>query len=256
MNGAFAQVVALAAHGDAWLRTGGTAPELFPGHSTFHHTRRVAFAWSEPFAFLRRRDPQSATGAWYTRMRDRGASALKVATWRQQGALADHVGVAFQGYTLWGVLAAYEGSWQLWVPESSGYSVIYRCRAITAPPAMVRFDEADSQLQTALEAATRFARQAGQDSWVKGFAEAIALREAPDPKPPYHPDLLPEQGYSPEARRLLACAVRAWVFGGMGSWNDLVFRDAALETEYERVTPWLFGAVLDAIAAAANAGQA
>jgi hypothetical protein len=41
----------------------------------------------------------------------------------------------------------------------------------------------------------------------------------------------------------------------MGSWNDLGFDDPELKAEYERLTPRLFDAVLNAIAAAPNAGE-
>jgi hypothetical protein len=47
-------------------------------------------------------------------------------------------------------------------------------------------------------------------------------------------------------------ASQAWVFGGMGSWNDLGFPDAADNDRYRAVTAGLYDAVLGAIAAAAN----
>lgn len=83
MNADLAQTVALAAHGDAWLRVGGPAPELFPDHSAFRHVRRLAFVRSEPPVFSQRRDRDPATAPWYQDLRDRGASALQMATWRQ-----------------------------------------------------------------------------------------------------------------------------------------------------------------------------
>jgi hypothetical protein len=41
----------------------------------------------------------------------------------------------------------------------------------------------------------------------------------------------------------------------MGSWKDLGLDDPELKAEYERLTPRLFDAVLNAIAAAPNAGE-
>jgi len=44
----------------------------------------------------------------------------------------------------------------------------------------------------------------------------------------------------------------AWVFGGMGSWNDMGFEGAARE-EYESVSEDLYQTVNDTIVAAVNA---
>jgi hypothetical protein len=56
------------------------------------------------------------------------------------------------------------------------------------------------------------------------------------------------------ARQLVAAATRAWVFGGMGSWNDVWFANPALVQRYKALTPALFEAVLSAIVDGANAG--
>jgi hypothetical protein len=47
-------------------------------------------------------------------------------------------------------------------------------------------------------------------------------------------------------------AQAAWVFGGMGSWNDLGFAENDLQRQYEQITRELFTAVLQACVSAAN----
>lgn len=47
-------------------------------------------------------------------------------------------------------------------------------------------------------------------------------------------------------------AAAGWVFGGTGSWNDVVFSGPDGE-RYEEVTSGLYAAVLEGIAAATNA---
>jgi hypothetical protein len=64
-------------------------------------------------------------------------------------------------------------------------------------------------------------------------------------------DLLPA-AYPAAARMLSATASAAWVFGGMGSWNDLSFQ-GPLREQYERVSEDLYLAALDALVAATNA---
>ena len=56
------------------------------------------------------------------------------------------------------------------------------------------------------------------------------------------------------AQQLAAMAARAWVFGGMGSWNDLGFELRAVEAEYDEVSRNLYAAVLLALLASANDG--
>ena len=72
MHGELAQVIALAAHGSAWLAglTAGQPPRLDSGNSTFRYVRGVRFGLHEP----RISQPAIATGvaAWLAAARDRG----------------------------------------------------------------------------------------------------------------------------------------------------------------------------------------
>ena len=47
-------------------------------------------------------------------------------------------------------------------------------------------------------------------------------------------------------------AVKAWVFGGMGSWNDVYFDDREARTEYEAISRHLYSALLTALLASVN----
>jgi hypothetical protein len=67
----------------------------------------------------------------------------------------------------------------------------------------------------------------------------------------YHRDLAPSGLLDQRALSLLDAAQSAWVFGGMGSWND-VGVPPAHDAEYERVSECLFQALTRAIVAAAN----
>jgi len=47
-------------------------------------------------------------------------------------------------------------------------------------------------------------------------------------------------------------AVKAWVFGGVGSWNDVYYQDPEAAAEYAAVSRNLYGAVLLALVASVN----
>ncbi|MCC6989411.1 MAG: hypothetical protein IT181_10455 [Acidobacteria bacterium] len=58
---------------------------------------------------------------------------------------------------------------------------------------------------------------------------------------------------SVDSLRLLAAARAAWVFGGMGSWNDQGF-EGETQAQYEQLSDDLYRLLNTAIVTAANAG--
>ncbi|MEZ5959729.1 MAG: hypothetical protein R3C30_04780 [Hyphomonadaceae bacterium] len=80
----------------------------------------------------------------------------------------------------------------------------------------------------------------------------VAARGALEGKDlPYPLELLKFTQIKPEAERLFKAAGRAWVFGAMGSWNDIV-PDAAMKPRYESASKTLFSALQRAVLVAAN----
>jgi hypothetical protein len=80
----------------------------------------------------------------------------------------------------------------------------------------------------------------------------VAARESIEGKDlPYPLELLQFAQMKPEAERLLKAAGRAWVFGAMGSWNDVV-PEAPLKARYESASETLFKALQRAVIVSAN----
>src|SRR2546430_1039332 len=115
--------------------------------------------------------------------------------------------------------------------------------------------DAKDELEVAVRRAEGFSSEVQEDWFSEQFRKALTLLQSDQPVPPYHPDMLPEKGYTIDARRLLAAAAASWVFGGMGSFNDLGFRERGINREYHQVADRLFSAVLDAILSAVNSNQ-
>ena len=80
---------------------------------------------------------------------------------------------------------------------------------------------------------------------------AAILRGSPDSRA-YAVVDLPE-GYPTAARRLLAAAVAADNFGGMGSYNDQSLADDEVATRFARAADELYASVLGAYSVAYNA---
>lgn len=233
MNGEIAQLVALVAHGNAFLADGaGPAPELFPAHTTFRFVADLHFS-----------DIEASTAGWFARLRDRGARRL----W-----LIGPTKIAAEGrrevwVPVWRVKDAH-------APDQRVWSVTYRRTwSLRRPAPGTPVVDAARGLERALVAAEDFART---DSYLTMFADSfVEARDslaAFDPEIPYHPDLVPPS-WDVRARQLLAAAARAWVFGGMGSWNDVYFEYDSTGKTYAAVSDELYSALTTAIAAAANA---
>jgi hypothetical protein len=67
----------------------------------------------------------------------------------------------------------------------------------------------------------------------------------------HHQDLAPEALLSLPAQQVLAACQAAWVFGGMGSWNDMGF-EGPEQARYEKLSEALFTLLNEAIQSATN----
>lgn len=110
------------------------------------------------------------------------------------------------------------------------------------------------QLRHAIIQAEKFSRkpEVNANNWADWFSDAIALLDSINPKIPFHPDMLPDKGFSLGVRQIIASATQAYVFGGVGSWNDLVFEKPEIQEEYEKVTSKLYETVKYALVMASN----
>lgn len=264
MNGELAQAVALVAH----YRAGFSAQQPYAmslSNSTFKFVGVLDFEREVPR--LLRAPAYESVGTepaeWYEYLASSGVRSVFLVVERVGGRLADHVAVAFAGGGGWGIAVDHNDRQSLWrarwttgrssVPEDRIWSVLYREFGDGALPHGRRsVGSASKRLARVLADAADFAREAKLDFWLEWFHSAQEKLKADDPTFEYHPDMLPPFAYTGDARRLLSACERAWVFGGMGSWNDLGFVEADLQRRYDMITPELYDAVLDGITAATN----
>jgi hypothetical protein len=153
----------------------------------------------------------------------------------------------------------WEARWEVG-DENRGDSRIWRVtygRIASNQPTLERqaidMYELKTRLADNLAAIGNFARMRKLDGFVKAFDAGLAQLNAQDPyKSARLANLVPDQALPLVAAQLLGAAQAAWVFGGMGSWNDLWIEgdDQAL---YERLSEDLYQLLNAAIGAAANA---
>ncbi len=242
----------------------GDPPTLDEEKSTFQYVGDLQFR-PRRRALLRRRSEPSSVASWLQSLRSSGTTrlwlAIPEATAVSVGgrSVDEHMLAGFSNAGRWSILTVgskhpdlWHGEWSVGNrddPRKRIWVVSYA--ATTAPELKVDRPDvavAEDRLQRALSDAHDFAVEQDLSSWQDWFTRAMQ----PSLDIPYHPDMLPS-GWPVDAHRCAARSASAWVFGGMGSWNDLAFSTPDVEERYRYVTRELYAAVLVGLVAATNA---
>jgi hypothetical protein len=123
------------------------------------------------------------------------------------------------------------------------------------PISLPDLDYATDKLFSTLENARKLCQKdisLRESNWEKLFTEtATGLRDLQVADDQVN-DIWSRLEWTLQQRALFNAASKAWVFGGMGSWNDTSPSDMSLQPEYERVSAQLFDAVNSAVVATVN----
>lgn len=275
MDGELAFAIALAAHGNAFVASAEESrpAELFDTNSTLQHASSVTFREGEASlqsaADAIRRTEQGryedlrspkGTSAWFLRLRRAAGSRLQVVKLPTQLDLPEVYAASFSGAIPWAILVDYPSTFGLWIPRwkhedgKKPWKVSVTGFTVARPPSQphLQLQAAANSLRAALERALDFSTRAKLEWFPTDFSHALGLLSSQSPEIPYHPDLLPPRGYSLLSRQVTASAAKAWVFGGMGSFNDLVLKGHGLKAEYKGLLPDVYNSVVNALLAAAN----
>jgi hypothetical protein len=257
VNGELAEVICLATYGNIWLQQHPPAPIDFErSNSTFQFVGSTQFVLAKS-GRLGRPQQASTVKDWITNCRSAKASRMWLVIPGIRSGVDQHALAAFANAGQWGLAVETPEDAQVWratwtvadrdAPDRRIWVVRYDGTR-TASFDIQRPDLAQAQddLSQALHAVKDFAEErAGLDNWVDWFSRALNGGD----ELAYHTDMLPDL-FDPSARTLIAMASRAWVFGGMGSWNDISLEGDV--ERYKRLTRRLYDAVLTAFLAGVN----
>jgi hypothetical protein len=256
-----AGAIAIVTHGNRYLRGHAPDPPDMTQNSAFKFVKSVRFypkgerekRWWQRLPGVQPQTeiaPIEGSSCWLQAVREQGAKRLwlggSVMT-RQD--LPAHIAVAFAGTTNWAITAETYGHNTMWVNterllrqvnyedpnddkkiwESSFYEVEPRSLKNNLDVESAR-DALDKALNSAIAFCGRV--HSGWSDWLGGAQ--LQLSSA-DPKPKYFLDMFPPDGMPLRTRQLGYAASGAWVFGGMGSWNDQLF-EKELSQEFDLVT--------------------
>jgi hypothetical protein len=270
VTGEIAQTCTLVSFGNAFLRGIDEIDRAVASAWPFKATE-LGFAWrigpaALPLWQITLRDPR----AWYRRLARSGVSRFELIHFAPAAA-EDHAALAaFVGGAGTWLIATYRSAnvclwrnrWQL-LDRSAAHGARWKVtyRGATVPHDAIRADPVDvgwatRELGRAVAAASELARNDAElRSWDTRFERARAALESDEPAKLL--DVRDNSVLAPaihrlEARRLVAAAQCAWVFGGMGSWNDYAGADGESRARHRSVTADLYAAVVDAIVGGVN----
>ncbi len=268
MNGPIAQIVALTCYGNAVL-SGHKAPPFFPANSTCQFCERVAFVTLDKTFFGKVKEEEVAKSPddWFSLLKSQRALGIRLVRAPQDNpGISDRMSAGFVGgggtWTMEVLLPKQKSNfwsarWEVWnqkAPDRRIWRVAYgRVSEATARGAATAdLIGASRELRQSLQEIREFSAKHGLDGFTKCFDDALdTLASEGKNLHGYHQDLAPRGILSEEAAMILDASQPSWVFGGMGSWNDMGF-DGEEQQRYDRISERLFQAVNSAIETAAT----
>ncbi len=260
MIGNIVQMIALVTYGNAYL-SGERLPEgSYPRNKVFSSSGSVDFRDGSGNVLA------DSPPEWFEHIKDKGC--LKLRLYHQVSSnndTPDHMLAGFVGGGgTWLIEAVYPEFSDMWIDrwmvseDESGKTswIVNYILAAEKQPDIERFaspDDVKRQFEEALEQISLFAYEQGLDHFGRIFDRANEQLNSEDPQlAEYSKDLLPPGEHLLIKRQLLTAAQTGWVFGGMGSWNDLGFDNKETNVQYAQVSADLYSAINSAITCVVN----
>lgn len=269
MQGTTAQILSLTAYGNAYL-TGIPTGAYYPDNNTFSFSKIVKFVDLEQKEEVwERKEYADNPVKWFERMKQERVKGLKAHYYASGNReVSDRVTVGFIGGGGHWVIECirevgsdfWEGQWQLMAQEDETerqtwgvtYGRIAKAQPVEAdafPSLQTIKDDLDSVLRNIRD----FAKANDQEEFSRHFNAAVRILEGlSDAQEGRGYDIAPKGLLSPLADQILRACQAAWVFGGMPSWNDLIFEDPGVKTRHANLSDKLFYLIQIALMVAVN----
>ncbi len=268
MNGPIAQMAALTCYINA-QRRGLSSGGFYPGNSTFQHCEYVWFGTPKWSLFSREQKWKIVANTPQEWMDNVVGGSFDRAILDYQPSndpgTSDRMSAGFVGGGgRWRICLERKGRANCWearwtvgdrnASDNRIWRVMYGLKEENAipPPPIRTLETLALELKELLESVEEVARRRKLTSFADQFVLAQSCLVSQDPlSMVYHRDLTTLDVVGIDGARMLAACQACWVFGGMGSWNDMGF-DGEEQREYEELSGHLFSACKDGICAAVN----
>lgn len=267
MTGTLAQIVALTAYGNDYLKNGKIPSNFDSANTTFQFCNKVDFREFKKISLSYKVVANSPT-QWFKRLKSDGCRHLRLYYERSkdQGSTKDYKLAGFVGGGgTWLIEAIYDGYSNFWANKWEGtnqnaadkkiWTVSYGNVKERQHTIDLQIDNQSikDELKRILTEISDFAFDQNLQNWGELFVKAKTTLDSASPEENYyHKDLIPLDNYPLTSKQILFSAGSVWVFGGMGSWNDLGFEDKETNDKYDRLSEQLYSNINEAIIAATN----
>jgi hypothetical protein len=270
MQGTIAQIVVLTAYGNYFLQGGAGLPlkEFSLASGSFQFCEFVKFTDLKLDATQREELPYAESPSeWFEKLKAEGMRGVRMmygSSGRNEP--ADRMLVGFVGGGGRWLMEAYgderseywESRWQLG-DRSRADRKIWRVtyvRILKSKPSESHpkedLEALKVEFKKVLKEIAEFSHSQKLDNFTKVFEAGLAKLDSNTPLEGLYLKDFASEGFLPlGASQLLGAAETAWVFGGMGSWNDMGF-EGQTQSQYEKVSEKLYQLLNRAIIAAAN----
>jgi hypothetical protein len=256
MDGTTAQLLSLVSYGNEYIINGNLEADYYPKNSVFQYFKNVDFYKLKKI--IVGNDPIE----WFQYLKKDECKKLKVFYQHsKQEKLKDYMAAGFVGgggqWLIESVYSDYSDFWSgQWRVENRSdpdskiwlvsYEAISRRNEVDEPQFIL---SKSLTLENKIKEIEAFARENNLNSWVDWFATALNTFESNKPYEDfYHPDMVVLKNYPLQTQQMIFGACKAWVFGGMGSWNDIGgFNDKEKNDRYYKLTEELYDEVIFAL---------
>lgn len=271
MTGILAQLIALTAYGNEFLKNGNVPADFNSANTTFQFCNKVGFGIiKKTFFFSKPVEKPVAENPvkWFEYLKNSGCRNLRLyfEHSKDQSFAKDHklAGLVGGGGS-WLIESVYNGYSIYWANrwevtnkdaiDNKIWTVNYLTNLAEQPVSnlQININKIKDDLQQTLTEIAAFAFKHDLQNWGELFDKAKSTLQSSLPEENYYnKDIVPLGNYSLSAKQVLFSAAIAWVFGGMGSWNDLGFENTEDDETYDRLSAQLYSDIIKAVIAVVN----
>lgn len=260
MTGTLSQLITLTSYGNEHLRNGNIASDFYPKHDAFRSCRSVKFQSIIPDKSGENQQyPIAETPIhWFAYLKNENCKRIRLHHHVKEE--NDHQLAGFIGGGGATILETNHGDFSIfwlskWEYVNDKWQVTYVSSLKRYQPTDWHYDVGDThaRLGDVLTRIRDFAQNNKEGHWAKIFDKALqALSETtPDMTERQASRILPEN-YASLNKQLLLAASRSFVFGGMGSWNDVYFSDEEIYDQYRTLSGELYQTMMQAVICSVN----
>lgn len=253
MTGSLLQLMALVAHGNCYLQSSYLEHDFYPSNPVFQGCNAVTFVYSgKPINQI------TNPTEWFSRLKQNSCQQIYLSySSIQNSGLPEHIAAAFaNGGGNWFIIANFNNyavywneHWQIndnQAHRKKIWSVTYKEVLSNEPIFKCPKDKLSTEhqlLTDILERIERFAIKNNYHSFANFFQDGLKALTSNNPTSfNLAKGLFPNNGYSLQAKQIIVASCLSWVFGGMGSWNDIPIKEEDI-CDYRKLTRELYSII-------------